>query len=155
MEEIEEIIKKIIVSETLTNDVIKLTDYLNNYLKNCDDYEKKVVACRILDNTIESTFGLMYIIKNCGLGEKIREVNNNIKYDGKDIGRFVKHDNKIFKVNDIKNLPVDTYKNGVNYYNTENYVFDSDGNKYLTEECVALSKSEIRKYKIENLLHEF
>lgn len=166
----------------IINEGVKLSLYCDNneiqpivdeffmeFKKYKSQYDKERLATFIIENMDECCDNIFIenIIKNKKIINIFIQINNklvdNLQYDGKDVGCHVKHLNsdKVFKV--VKRIidVVKTQKSSINNFYTniiENdyqlpSLFDKEGNNYLTSECIEMSKYELRKYKINQILN--
>ena len=123
-----------------TTDFVELTKLFYIEFNKHDDYEK----CRIIDilATEYDFFIIKYILDKYNLNEYLKKLNYSEKiiYDGKDIGCYV----KCVKLGDVFIFKV-VKRDG-------SYLYDSNKNKFYDFNCEELTKSEIRKFKIEKLL---
>ena len=139
-EKIKTLLDEINLFTEATTDFVELTKLFYIEFNKHDDYEK----CRIIDilATEYDFFIIKYILDKYNLNEYLKKLNYSEKiiYDGKDIGCYV----KCVKLGDVFIFKV-VKRDG-------SYLYDSNKNKFYDFNCEELTKSEIRKFKIEKLL---
>ncbi len=146
MEELEELVNKMITYTKDCNELSILEKKFILLFNKLDNYEQHVIVAYIFDKAItEDDMALCFenILKKISfmniannIAHNQQKIINYSMYDYKDIGCSVKYKDYVFKVCERKN----------------GKLFDKHNNDYKEDDCKTLSKSELRQLKIDNIL---